>query len=37
MEKCDEGPIIEVVTHGGARIGDDVMNKGMHIEQWVRK
>jgi hypothetical protein len=37
VEKCDEGPRITVVMCGGARTGADVMNKGMQIEQWVRK
>jgi hypothetical protein len=36
-EKHDEGPRIEVVMCGGARTGADAMNKGMQIEQWVRK
>jgi hypothetical protein len=27
-EKCNEGPRIAVVTHGGARTGDDMMNGG---------
>jgi hypothetical protein len=23
--------------HGGSRTGDDVTNKGRHIEKWVKK
>jgi hypothetical protein len=37
MERRNEGPRIVVVTHKGARIGGDIMNKGMKTKQLVRK
>jgi hypothetical protein len=35
--KCNEGPRIAVVTHGGTRTGVDTMNGGKHTDKWVRK
>jgi hypothetical protein len=37
VERHNEGPRVAVVTHGGDRTWDDMMNEGKKNEQWVRK
>jgi hypothetical protein len=36
VEKCNEGPIIEVVRRRGSRTRVDVENRGKQAEKWVR-
>jgi hypothetical protein len=36
-ERRNEGPIVAIVTCGGASTGTDRTYEGKHMEQWVRK
>jgi len=36
-KRCNEGPKIIVVTHGGAWRGIDMVTQGNQMEKWVRK
>jgi hypothetical protein len=35
-ERCNEGPIVVIVMHGGVRTWSDKTNEGKHTKQWVR-
>jgi hypothetical protein len=36
VERCNEGANVAIVTHGGARIGNDMTDEGKQTKQWVR-